>query len=187
MKPNNRKNNLEAEKIYIEWLKGLPLYNAECDYVSSYSYSERREGLFQKNYCRCYNLSSDMSNENRTVSFIKIGLMGCTVLAMHLPEKVMKSIECSYTLTMTELKKSMSRMVLYSRMEEWVENAQHFVETSVGPMAILANPIRLRVQTEKDRHYGKCWDRNGNCTLIGNYGDTTNFYIIGVLDYVKLV
>ena len=77
-------------------------------------------------------------------------------------------------------------MVISSVVAGEYEKAEYFVNTPEGDMAILNNPIKLRVQTDMDRNYGKCWDGQNSYTLIGNYGDTTEFYIIGILNVVNL-
>ena len=176
-------SNITAE--YFNILSHMNFASAGMEYINISDYREREEGVFQRNYFDCWNLNRE-NVEAAEFWMIEFSLIGCTVAAMHLPRSIVENSHCSKSVTLSELKKRDNKMVMSAIIADENKKAKHFVETTEGVMALLNNPIKLRVQTAKDRQYGKCWDGPNSYTLIGNYGDTTDFYIIGVLNVVDL-
>ena len=69
--------------------------------------------------------------------------------------------------------------MVYENIKKWMPTSTKTISTSAGEMTILNYPVLLRVQTEYDKIYGKEWNGPDDYIEIGNYGDTTNFFIIG--------
>lgn len=90
-------------------------------------------------------------------------------------------IPYSVNVTMTELRRKGYYNVCSAIDHELELSAEH-MDTSAGCMKILNRPVLLRVQTGFDKNYGKQWNGPGEYIEIGNYGDTTNFWVIGVLE-----
>lgn len=94
---------------------------------------------------------------------------------------IIGNVRVSENITMTEFRSTRGRLNVLDALKKWLGKVNSTIETSAGIMNILCYPIKLRVQTEHDKVYGKEWNGPGDYIEIGNYGDTTDFYIIGVI------
>ena len=99
----------------------------------------------------------------------------------YLPKDVIGRVKHSENVTMTQFRSRKGLLAVRNAIKNWVDNSTHFLDTSAGKMKILNYPVLLRVQTDFDKCYGKQWNGPDDYIEIGNYGDTTNFYIIGLL------
>lgn len=100
----------------------------------------------------------------------------------YLPKTVTDKVLHSCNVTMTEFRKRDGAHSVYKGIKEWLDTSSQYIQTPAGKVRILLYPVLLRVQTEFDKYYGKEWNGPGDYIEIGNYGDTTNFYIIGILE-----
>lgn len=110
-------------------------------------------------------------------------LQSFNVVVTPLPYKVIGRLQAEVNVTMTKLRTRKGRGEVLSNLYKWYSKSTHFLETSAGRMKILNYPILLRVQTDYDKDYRKIrWHGPYQYVDGGNYyGDTTEFYIIGVL------
>ena len=82
---------------------------------------------------------------------------------------------------MTEFRSRKGKLQVYDAIKRWEPTSTSKIDSAAGKMHIINYPILLRVQTEYDKIYGKEWNGPDDYIEIGNYGDTTNFYIIGII------
>ena len=108
-------------------------------------------------------------------------IFGLNVVITYLPNDVIGNVRCLNNITMTEFRKNKVITPLYFKMKKWVPRCDDIVELADEAMVLFKYPILLRVQTEFDKVYGKNWNGPDDYIEIGNYGDTTYFYIIGFI------
>ena len=82
---------------------------------------------------------------------------------------------------MTELRSQKGRFRVHAAISQWLEESDHTLSIHEGEVQLLHYPVLIRAQTKYDKVYGKEWNGPDDYIEIGNYGDTTDFYIIGVL------
>lgn len=175
---------IETEK-YIARLQTLDFVNCSYKKIDYYSLeSINRCSLFTALYKNCWGI--DGKSEYSLTSedgfrFLEMDLYRYKVLVTYLPRHIVGETKYSCNITMTEFRKHRGKSEVFESIEQWLDTADHFMETAAGEMHILIYPILLRVQTELDKVYGKTWNGPDDYIEIGNYGDTTNFYIIGIL------
>lgn len=104
------------------------------------------------------------------------------VVVTYLPSSVTGRVRYSENVTMTEFRSNQGSYDVREALDEWNELSTHFMDTAAGRMKILNYPVLLRVQTYYDQNYGKIWNGPYDYIEIGNYGDTTKFWIVGVLE-----
>lgn len=104
------------------------------------------------------------------------------LVIVHFPTDVAGNVKVAKDITMSEFKTTKGMRSVHAVVSRWVAESTHCIETAAGRMKLMDRPVLLRVQTQYDKTYGKHWNGPGDYIEIGNYGDTTEFYIIGVLD-----
>ena len=139
--------------------------------------------LFTKLYENCEELSEHKfrNTGESPYHFIVMRIINYNVVITYLPSNVIGKVKHSLNITMTKFRSRKGRLDVHCTINNWDETSEDFLMTSAGKMKILNYPILLRVQTEWDKIYGKEWNGPDDYTEIGNYGDTTKFYIIGFL------
>lgn len=113
--------------------------------------------------------------------FIIMSFFGYNIVITKLPLWVIGNVKCSKDVTMTGFRSQKGRLGVLDALDKWLGKPNRYINTSAGRMKILNYPIRLRVQTNYDKTYGKHWNGPDDYIEIGNYGDATDFYIIGVI------
>ena len=83
---------------------------------------------------------------------------------------------------MTEFRTNKGSRSVRVAIDAWKELSTKYMETSAGRMRILNYPVKLRVQTNYDKNYGKMWNGPYDYVEIGNYGDTTPLWIVGLIE-----
>lgn len=116
------------------------------------------------------------------IDFVVLDLYEYRIVVTYLPYNIIGKCKYSTDLTMTYFRSKKGRLLVYRTIKNWLMSSSHFLETPAGKMQIINYPIRLRVQTEHDKVYGKEWNGPYDYIEIGNYGDTTSFHIIGILE-----
>ena len=140
--------------------------------------------LFTKLFESCVNKTGGYAPESENpYCYLKLRLSNRhTLVVTYLPSSVTGKIKHALDITMTEFRSSSGSRDVWMTIDEWSESCTQFMDTSAGKMRILNYPIRLRVQTDYDKNYGKQWNGPYDYIEIGNYGDTTKFWIIGLLE-----
>ena len=161
----------------------LPTFPYKQLRYSQLDYLDRCQ-LFTSLYSFC---TEDMAfqlggREGEPFKYIVLDIFGRKVVVTYLSREVVGGVMCSENVTMTELRSRKGRLKVYEALEEWKKTSTTIIELPVGKMKILNYPVLLRVQTSYDRIYGKEWSGPYDYIEIGNYGDTTNFYIIGTIN-----
>lgn len=116
------------------------------------------------------------SHENpAALDLLEIAIYGCSFVVLYgLPSRFQSIAETCYT--MTEFKKK-KPFALYSLCESRERNT-----ISVGDTTYFLwnHPLKIRAVTDFDKDFRKIY-RNGILDYEGNqYGDTSDFYIIGI-------
>lgn len=113
---------------------------------------------------------------------IVMTFLGMQIVITYLSKEIVGKVLNARNVTMTEFRSKKGRFAVHASLTEWIENSETYLMTAAGKMKVLNYPVRLRVQTEFDKVYGKEWNGPDDYIEIGNYGDTTDFFIIGVLE-----
>lgn len=172
-------------EAYVCRLVNLDFCSRAYKAINYYSldYIDRCQ-LFTSLYENCSELDNHdkfNSDSYEPFHFLVMSLVGYKTVITHLPKKVTGKVKCSENITMTEFRSRKGKFSVYTAIEQWIDRSTHYMETSAGKMQVLSYPVRLRVQTKYDKIYGKEWNGPDDYIEIGNYGDTTDFYIIGIL------
>ena len=172
-------------QAYIDRLKKMDFINRSFKEMSWYDleYIDRCN-LFTKLYENCEEINGHKFRNTDKLPpyhFIVMRIINYNVVITYLPFDVIGNVRHSLNITMTKFKSKKGRSNVHSAIHSWEETSDNFLTTSAGRMKILNYPILLRVQTEWDKIYGKEWNGPNDYLEIGNYGDTTGFYIIGVI------
>lgn len=171
-------------EAYVARLEKMDFLNRSYKTINCYSldYIDRCD-LFTRLYEHCRELEGYKFRESSEppYHFLVMSMLGYNVVVTYLPSEVVGKVKYSRNVTMTEFRSKKGRFAVHSSISEWEESSKHFLETSAGRMKILNYPILLRVQTDYDKVYGKEWNGPYDYIEIGNYGDTTKFYMIGLL------
>jgi hypothetical protein len=114
--------------------------------------------------------------------FLVLDFVRYKAVVTYLSSSVPGKVRCSTNLTMSEILKKKGESAARRAIDEWRETSTFYMDTSAGKMKILNYPVLLRVQTNYDKNYGKQWNGPYDYIEIGNYGDTTKFWIVGVLE-----
>lgn len=140
--------------------------------------------LFTNLYDSCLDLVKlyCKSRSKNPCHLLIMSIMNYDVVITYLPDDIVGNVRYSESITLTEFRHKKVYSSVEKKIKYWMEKIQKSVITAAGEMKILGYPIQLRIQTKYDKVYGKRWDGYGYYTEIGNYGDTTNFYIIGIID-----
>ena len=169
---------------YVDRLKKIPHIHKLYKTIDCFSLDNiDRCSLFTQLYENCINLEFNLLPDivDSQFSFIVMKTLGYNVVVTHLPRNVVGKVRYACNITMTELRSKKGRSDVYSAINDWIDLLDDQIETSAGMMKILNYPLLLRVQTEHDKTYGKAWDGPYGYTVLGNYGDTTDFHIVGIL------
>ena len=119
--------------------------------------------------------------EGEPFNYIVLDIYGRKVVITYLSKEVIGKVMYSENVTMTEFRSKKGRFKVYAALDEWKDTSTTVIKLPAGRMKILNYPVLLRVQTSYDKIYGKEWNGPDDYIEIGNYGDTTDFYIVGVL------
>lgn len=119
--------------------------------------------------------------EGEPFKYIVLDIYGRKVVITYLSKEVIGKVMYSENVTMTEFRSQKGRFKVYAALDEWKDTSTTVIELPAGRMKILNYPVLLRVQTSYDKNYGKEWNGPDDYIEIGNYGDTTDFYIVGLL------
>ncbi|MBR5513407.1 MAG: hypothetical protein IKV85_05415 [Ruminococcus sp.] len=171
-------------QAYINRLKELDFITRSYKEMSCYMLENiNRCDLFTKLYENCEELSGHKfrNTGESPYHFIVMRIINYNVVITYLPSNVIGKVKHSLNITMTKFRSRKGRLDVHCTINNWDKTSEDFLMTSAGKMKILNYPILLRVQTEWDKIYGKEWNGPYDYTEIGNYGDTTKFYIIGLL------
>ena len=117
--------------------------------------------------------------EGDPFKYIAMEFFDMKIIITHLNREIIGKVRHSENVTMTEFKSNSGRAKVLQALVQWRETSTSVIDLPFGKMNILKYPILLRVQTDYDKNYGKEWNGPEDYIEIGNYGDTTSFYIIG--------
>ena len=140
--------------------------------------------LFTKLY-RCCTQSEDrllLSGETELFNYLVMDFFNKRIVITYLPEEIKGNVRFSEDVTMTEFRSKKGRIGVLEAIRNWCDSSADCMNTTAGRMKILNYPVRLRVQTSYDKVYGKQWNGPNDYIEIGNYGDTTEFYVVGILE-----
>ena len=166
--------NTKKLDFSCRYAKTMSVY--DLDYVD-------RCRLFTNLYenCRSLNSGRDARNNDKPYHYLVMTIMGYKAIVTYLPREITTSVKHSANITMTELRSKKGRIKVYAAIERWLSESDHTMCIREGKVQLLHYPVLIRAQTEYDKVYGKEWNGPYDYIEIGNYGDTTDFYIIGVL------
>lgn len=172
-------------ETYVARLKQVDFQNRAYKRIKYYSLETMdRCELFTQLYVHCEELEGHKFNTKSCESpyhFLVIKMLGHNLVVTYLQPNIIGTVKYLQNITMTEFRSKKGRHAVHNAVYTWATVSNHFMETSAGKMKILNYPILLRVQTSYDKVYGKEWRGPYDYIEIGNYGNTTSFYIIGLL------
>lgn len=172
-------------RAYNERLKSLPYLQAVFREEKYYmlEYLDRCK-LFTELYRNCrMNIATQFTkDDSEPYYYLILGFAGYRIVVSYVPDKIKGLVRFSKNVTMTEFRSKKGARSVRFAIEKWLRKSTEYMDTSAGKMKILSYPVLLRVQTDFDKNYGKQWNGPDDYIEIGNYGDTTEFYIVGVLD-----
>lgn len=172
-------------EIYIHSLERIDFSSRKAKLMTTYDL---------ENVNRCYLFTCLLDNcrfrENRMLPqngreafhYIIFRFLGYDAVVTYIPRSIMLNVCCSANVTMTEFRSNRGKQKVSNAITRWLSKSNHKISLPEGDMLVLNYPVLLRVQTEYDKNYGKEWNGPDDYIEIGNYGDTTNFYLIGVLE-----
>ena len=176
----------EDAKEYETRIQSLDFQNMPYKELSYYSLDNvDRCELFSELFVNCKEnpIHPDRLKCDTPFNFIVLRLWDRKIVITYLDSKIIGNNKHSLNITMTDFRRSKYVDKVYSKISKWLATSNSLVDTSAGSMRILNYPILLRVQTKYDKNYGKEWCGPGDYIETGNnYGDTTDFYIIGVIE-----
>lgn len=156
------------------------LYKYTVQYVS--------EHIELRNYTTCW-IDGDESGTN-PFYYVVLRIGGHNAIVTWLPHKMVffesqrrttTIIPYSKNITLTELRRKKYYDVCLV-LDNELERSTESMDTSAGCMKIFNRPVLLRVQTGFNKNYGKQWNGSNDYIDVCNYGDTTDFWIIGALE-----
>lgn len=145
-------------------------------------YIDRCE-LFTRLYRNCrMNLGTLFTKDDSDPFYYVIfDFWGYRIVVTYVPGDIKGSVRFSENVTMTEFRSKKGARSVRFAIDKWLRDSTEYMDISAGRMKILSYPVLLRVQTDFDKNYGKQWNGPDDYIEIGNYGDTTDFHIIGIL------
>lgn len=170
---------------YMEEVQKIDFSSRQAKVMSVYSLDViDRCKLFTNLYenCRALETGKEAYNTDKPYHYIIMSILGYNAVLTYLPRELSGKIRNSANVTMTELRSSKGRSRVYSAIKKWLPDSDHALTIPEGKVQLLHYPPLIRAQTEYDKVYGKEWNGPDDYIEIGNYGDTTDFYIIGVLN-----
>ena len=174
----------EKSKEYIKRLQTMDFCSVPYKKLSYYSLEYiNRCDLFTNLFINCtdHPAYQNKKTEIDPCNFIVLDIFGKKVVITYLNKNIYGDNRFSLNLTMTQFRSRKGKSEVYKTLNAWLPTSENILTTAVGSMHILNYPILLRVQTEFDKIYGKEWNGPDDYIEIGNYGDTTDFYMIGVI------
>ena len=171
-------------RVYNERVKGLSYlqnsFREEKYYMLEYL---DRCKLFTQLYRNCrMNLGTLFTkDDSEPFYYLVLEFAKYKTIVTYVPGEIIGSVRFSENVTMTEFRSKKGAREVRLAIDRWLQSSDDYMDTSAGRMKILAYPILLRVQTDFDKNYGKQWNGPDDYIEIGNYGDTTDFHIIGIL------
>lgn len=170
---------------YISRLKEVNYLNGPYKNLKYYSleYTDRCE-LFTNLYKSCGAKTEIFFSKEIADPFyyLVLDLFRYKIVVTYISRKVVGNVKFSENVTMTEFRSNKGKYNVREAIARWASDSSQFMEISAGKMRILDYPVLLRVQTSFDKVYGKQWNGPDDYIEIGNYGDTTDFYMIGILE-----
>ena len=169
---------------FMEKLQEIDFSSQSAKVMSVYSLDNLdRCKLFTNLYenCRELHTGKEAQNKEEPYHYIVMSLLGYKAVLTYLPWDMTSRVQPSANVTMTELRSNKGRFSVYNAIKEWLPSSDHTLSIPEGEVQLLHYPVLIRAQTEYDKVYGKEWNGPDDYIEIGNYGDTTKFYIIGVL------
>lgn len=183
--PNNKSEELCPDcvnmKEYEKRIMKIDFSDYAYKVVSYYSLGYiYRCSLFTKLYenNKGYRVKENLPPEN-DYKLIVMDYVRYKLLIAYLPRNIVGNVRNALNVTMTKFRSKKHCYSVYKVVKEWLPSSSKTITTQCGDFNLLAYPILLRVQTDYDKCYGKEWYGPNDYIEIGNYGDTTNFYIIG--------
>ena len=185
--PNSSKKkkcpDCEASDDYIRRLSKIDFtaYRyKELDY-SDLDYLDRSQLFTDLFDGKRYFEDNSRSKPEDLFQILSLSLRGRKLVITTVDSKTLGNVKWSANKSLTEFRTTAGRIAVNSAIDEWLPHSKKIVETPVGKMKILRYPIKLRIQTNYDRTYGKVWNGPYDYLEIGNYGDHHLFYIIGII------
>ena len=132
--------------------------------------------------CEALDAASTLPKNAKEFHYIVMNFDEYRIIITFLRDSTVGNIPRSVNITMTEFKKRQHYEEVLSELRYWLPKSTETITLSEGKMKVLYSPVLLRVETDDDKDYGKQWCGRGHAIPRGNnWGDTTDFYIIGVL------
>lgn len=171
-------------QAYVQRVKRMDFSRCAYKQISYYGLERMdRCELFTQLAAHCKALEGKRCRqpEGEPYHFLVMRFLGYEVVVTHLPDGVIGTVKHAVNITMTEFRQNRGMYAAYHALERWLKRSDTYVSTPAGRMLIVNYPVLLRVQTAYDKCYGKQWNGPDDYIEIGNYGDTTDFYMIGIL------
>lgn len=175
----------DSSIMYISRLKSIDFTSRKAKVLSVYDLDTvNRCELFTNLYenCRSLETGKAMRNDAKPFHYIVMHFFCFDAVIAYIPSSITNFVRYSENVTMTELRSGRGKRKVNDAILYWLPKSNYKITLSEGDMTVLNYPVLLRVQTKYDKNYGKEWNGPGDYIEIGNYGDTTEFYFIGVLD-----
>lgn len=169
---------------YIQKLREIDFSAQSAKVMSVYSLDNMdRCKLFTNLYENCRSLYTGQAprNGDETFHYLVMSIPGYQAVVTYLPREITARVKNSANVTMTELRSQKGRFRVHAAISQWLEESDQTLSIHEGEVQLLHYPVLIRAQTKYDKVYGKEWNGPDDYIEIGNYGDTTDFYIIGVL------
>lgn len=170
---------------YVDRLKKENFADRTYKAINYYSLENiDRCGLFTELYDFCQIMMGRQiyqRNPGEPFQLLVMDFMGYKTVITYVSQTIRGNAKNSLSITMTDFRKRSGRIRVLNAIRGWLAGGKTFIDTPAGEMKVLDYPVRLRVQTSHDKIYGKEWNGPYDYIEIGNYGDTTDFFIIGVI------
>lgn len=187
--PNSKRKDVcpscGDRRAYVERLKTLDFsvrVGVQVDY-DNLGHLDLCE-LFTSLHRSCYALFNiyALPQSKSPVHYIVMNFKGYRIVITFLQTEIKGNLPWIPSMTMTEFKKRDHREEVLSALRYWLPKSTETIILPEGEMTVLYSPVMLKVQTDDDKNYRKEFDGYGGYIQTGNnWGDTTDFYIIGVL------
>ena len=96
-----------------------------------------------------------MRETDSPFQMLVLDLIPYRIVITYLQPEIKGSAKNTLNITMTEFRKKVGRGSVRKAILRWLEGGKNRIETAAGTVTVLDYPIRLRVQTNHDKHYGK--------------------------------
>ncbi|MBQ9167113.1 MAG: hypothetical protein IJX67_01725 [Oscillospiraceae bacterium] len=169
---------------FMEKLQEIDFSSQVAKVMSVYALDNMdRCKLFTNLYenCRALHTGKETRNDEEPYHYLVMTIIGYKAVVTYLPREITTRVQPSANVTMTELRSTKGRYRVRAAIDRWVDESDHTLNIREGEVQLLHYPVLIRAQTEYDKVYGKEWNGPDDYIEIGNYGDTTDFYVVGVL------